>query len=114
MLIHPILLLDAWQIILYIAIILVALVSLVALGCLMLLMLQLRSLVRHVRGEITSLLDHTQQTLRAVQGTTEFVSAGLVRPAIHMVSSAAGVARTISVLRRSIVRARPSRLRRAE
>jgi hypothetical protein len=111
---HPVLLLDAWQIILYIAIILVALVSLVALVLIAFLVLEVLSLVRLVRGEVKPLIEQAQQTVRTVQGTTEFVSAGLVKPAIQTVSIAAGVARTISVLRSGIIHPRDGTLQKGE
>ncbi len=74
MLLHPVLLLDAWQVILYIAIILVALASLAALALIAMLVLEVLALVRTVRGEIKPLIDQAQQTVKTVQGTTEFVS----------------------------------------
>ena len=106
MLLHPILMLDAWQVVLYIAVILVALASLVALVLIALLVLEVLGLVRQVRGEIKPLVEQAQQTVRTVQGTTEFVSAGLVKPAIQTASIAAGVARTISVLRSGVIHPR--------
>ena len=111
---HPVLLLDAWQIILYISIILVALASLVALVLIGLLVVEVLALVRQVRGEVKLLIDQTQQTVRTVQGTTEFVSAGLVKPVIQTMSIAAGVSRTISVLRSGIIRPRPNSVKRGE
>ena len=106
MLVQPVFLLDAWQVVLYIAIILVALASLVALVLIALLVLEVLGLVRQVRGEIKPLVEQAQQTVRSVQGTTEFVSAGLVKPAIQTASIAAGVARTISVLRSGVIHPR--------
>ena len=106
MLSHPVLLLDTWQVILDIAIILVALASLVALALIGVLVLEVIGLVRQVRGEVKPLIDQAQQTVKTVQGTTEFVSAGLVKPAIQTASIAAGVARTISVLRSGVIRPR--------
>jgi hypothetical protein len=113
-LLHPVLLLDAWQVILYIAIILVALASLVALALIAMLVLEVLALVRAVRGEIKPLIDQAQQTVKTVQGTTEFVSAGLVKPAIQTASIAAGVARTISVLRSGVIRPRRGTLEEGE
>ena len=106
MLVQPVLLLDTWQVILDIAIILVALASLVALVLIALLVLEVLGLVRQVRGEIKPLVEQAQQTVRSVQGTTEFVSAGLVKPAIQTASIAAGVARTLSVLRSGVIHPR--------
>lgn len=114
MVIHPVLLLDAWQIILDIAIILVALVSLIALGLIAVLVLEVIGLVRQVRGEIKPLVEQAQQTVRTVQGTTEFVTTGLVKPAIQTASIAAGVARTISVLRSGVIRPRESTFKEGE
>ncbi len=106
MLSHPVLLLDTWQVILDIAIILVALASLVALALIGVLVLEVIGLVRQVRGEVKPLIDQAQQTVKTVQGTTEFVSAGLVKPAIQTASIAAGVARTIAVLRSGVIHPR--------
>lgn len=106
MLMHPVLLLDVWQIILDIAVILVALASLVALALIGVLVLEVIGLVRQVRQEIKPLVEQARQTVRTVQGTTEFVSAGLVKPAIQTASIAAGVMRTISVLRSGVIRPR--------
>jgi len=104
-LIGPVLL-DVWQTILDIVIILVALTSFIALALIAVLILEVIGLVRQVRGEIRPLIDQAQQTVRTVQGTTEFVSAGLLKPAIQTASIAAGVARTISVLRSGVIRPR--------
>jgi hypothetical protein len=99
-------LLDVWQTILDVVIILVALTSFVALALIAVLVLEVIGLVRQVRGEIKPLIDQAQQTVRTVQGTTEFVSTGLLKPAIQTASIAAGVARTISVLRSGVIRPR--------
>src|SRR5438067_4448715 len=92
---HLVLLLDAWQIALYVVVILVAL-----------LILEVRSLVRQLRNEIRPLMEQAQETVRTVQGTTEFVSSGLIKPAIQTASIAAGVMRTIAVLRSGVVHPR--------
>lgn len=114
MLMHPVLLMDAWQVILDIAVILVALASLVALGLIALLVLEVLALVKQVRGEIKPLIEQAQQTVRTVQGTTEFVSTGLVKPAIQTASIAAGVARTVAVLRSGVIRPRSSTFEKGE
>jgi hypothetical protein len=67
-----------------------------------------------VRREIKPLIEQAQQTVRTVQGTTEFVSTGLVKPAIQTASIAAGVARTISVLRSGIIHPRDKSLEKGE
>lgn len=105
-LLHPVFM-DAWATIVDIAIILVSLASLVALGLIAMLVLEVLGLVRQVRGEIKPLVDQAHDTVRTVQGTTEFVSTGLLKPAIQTASIAAGVARTISVLRSGVIRPRP-------
>ena len=106
MLMHPVLLLDGWQIALYVVVILVALFSVIALLLIIWLILQVLFLVRQVRSEIRPLMEQAQQTVRTVQGTTEFVSSGLVKPAIQTASIAAGVMRTIAVLRRGVIHPR--------
>jgi len=105
-LMHPVLLLDNWQIALYVVVILVALFSAIALGAIAFLILEILSLVRQVRTEIRPLVEQAQQTVKTVQGTTEFVSTGLVKPAIQTASIAAGVMRTISVLRSGVIHPR--------
>jgi len=52
--------------------------------------------------------------VRAVHGTTEFVTAGLVKPAIQTASVASGVLRTISVLRSGVLRPRPDTFKEGE
>ena len=106
MLMHPVLLLDGWQIALYVVVILVALFSVLALLLMAWLIVEVLSLVRQLRNEIRPLMEQAQETVRTVQGTTEFVSSGLVKPAIQTASIAAGVMRTIAVLRRGVIHPR--------
>jgi hypothetical protein len=103
---HPVLLLDAWQIALYVVVILVALFSVIALLLMAWLIVEVLSLVRQLRNEIRPLMEQAQETVRTVQGTTEFVSSGLVKPAIQTASIAAGVMRTLSVLRSGVIHPR--------
>jgi hypothetical protein len=103
---HPVLLLDGWQIALYVVVILVALFSVIALLLMAWLIVEVLSLVRQFRSEIRPLMEQAQETVRTVQGTTEFVSSGLVKPAIQTASIAAGVMRTISVLRSGVIHPR--------
>src|ERR687886_592123 len=103
---HPVLLLDTWQVILYIAMYVVVFFSVVALLLMAWLMLQVLFLVRQLRTEIRPLIEQAQETVRTVQGTTEFVSSGLVKPAIQTASIAAGVMRTIAVLRSGVIHPR--------
>jgi len=111
-LLHPVFL-DAWATIVDIAVILVALASIAALA-LIAMVLEVLGLVRQVRGEIKPLVDQAQETVRAVHGTTEFVTAGLVKPAIQTASVASGVLRTISVLRSGVFRPRPDTFKEGE
>lgn len=113
MLLHPILL-DFWTTAVDIVVILTALVSVVALGLIAKLVLDVMGLVKDVRAEIKPLSQQAQDTVRTVQGTTEFVSAGLVKPAIQLASIAAGVGRTVSVLRSGVIRPRPDSLKEGE
>ena len=106
MLMHPVLLLDGWQIALYVVVILVALFSVIALLLMAWLIVEVLSLVRQFRSEIRPLMEQAQETVRTVQGTTEFVSSGLVKPAIQTASIAAGVMRTIAVLRSGVIHPR--------
>ncbi len=113
MLLHPVFA-DFWSVTVDIFVILVALASIVALVLIALLVVEVLGLVRQVRGEIKPLVDQAQQTVRTVQGTTEFVSAGLVKPAIQTASIASGVLRTISVLRSGVIRPRPDTFKQGE
>ena len=113
MLLHPVLA-DVWSVAVDSVVILVALVSIVALALIATLALEVLGLVRQVRGEIKPLVNQAQETVRTVQGTTEFVSAGLVKPAIQTASVAAGVLRTISVLRSGVFRPRPDTFKEGE
>jgi len=112
-LLHPVFA-DFWSVTVDIFVILVALASIVALVLIALLVVEVLGLVRQVRGEIKPLVDQAQQTVRTVQGTTEFVSAGLVKPAIQTASIASGVLRTISVLRSGVIRPRPDTFKQGE
>ena len=105
---------DFWSVTVDIFVILVALASIVALALIALLVVEVLGLVRQVRGEIKPLVEQAQQTVRSVQGTTEFVSAGLVKPAIQTASIASGVLRTISVLRSGVIRPRPDTFKRGQ
>ncbi len=113
MLLHPVFA-DFWSVAVDIVVILVALASIVALALIAFLVVEVLGLVRQVRGEIKPLVEQAQQTVRSVQGTTEFVSAGLVKPAIQTASIASGVLRTISVLRSGVIRPRPDTFKRGE
>ena len=106
MLMHPVLLLDTWQAVLYIFMYAVVFFSLIALLLMAWLIVEMVSLVRQLRTEIRPLIEQAQETVRTVQGTTEFVSSGLVKPAIQTASIAAGVMRTISVLRSGVIHPR--------
>jgi hypothetical protein len=105
-LMHPVLLLDGWQIALYVVVILVALFSVIGLLLMAWLIVEVLSLVRQLRNEIRPLMEQAQETVRTVQGTTEFVSSGLVKPAIQTASIAAGVMRTLAVLRSGVIHPR--------
>ncbi len=112
-LLYPVLA-DIWSVAVDSVVILVALVSLIALTLIATLALEVLGLVRQVRGEITPLLDQARETVRAVHGTTAFVRTGLVKPAIQTASIAAGVLRTISVLRRGVIHPRPDTFKEGE
>ena len=60
--------------------------------------LEIRDLVKQIKEEIMPLIGSAQQTVKTVQGTSEFVSSGLVKPLITSVSVTAGVAKTVQVL----------------
>jgi len=110
---HPVLV-DVWSVAVDSVVILVALVSIVALVLIALLVLEVLGLVRQVRGEIKPLINQAQETVRTVQGTTAFVSAGLVKPTIQTASVVTGVLRTISVLRSGVFRPRPDTFKEGE
>jgi hypothetical protein len=82
-----------------------AMISLVAFGLLVVVALEILSLIREIRKEVLPVIGSAQQTVRTVQGTSEFVSSGLVKPLITSVSVSAGVARTVQVLGSSVAHA---------
>jgi len=81
-----------------------ALLSLVAFGLLVVVALEVRDLVKQIKNDIIPLIGTAQQTVKTVQGTSEFVTTGLVKPLIASVSVSAGVAKTVQVLSGSLAR----------
>ena len=63
-----------------------ALLSLVAFGLLVVVALEVRDLVKQIKNDIIPLIGTAQQTVKTVQGTSEFVTTGLVKPLIASVS----------------------------
>ena len=82
-----------------------ALLSLVAFALLVVVALEVRDLVKQIKNEILPMIDTAQQTIKTVQGTSEFVSSGLVKPLITGVSLSAGVAKSAQVLGSSLTHA---------
>lgn len=82
-----------------------ALLSLVAFALLVVVALEIRDLVKQIKNELLPVIDTAQQTVRTVQGTSDFVTSGLVKPLITGVSVSAGVAKTVQVLGTSVTRA---------
>jgi|GEM_PF-1680886 methyl-accepting chemotaxis protein len=83
---------------------LAAILSLVAFGLLVMVALEIRDLIKQLKNEIMPVIGSAQQTVKTVQGTSEFVSSGLVKPLITSVSVTAGVAKTMQVLSGSVAR----------
>ncbi len=81
-----------------------AILSLVAFGLLVMVALEIRDLVKQIKDEVMPLIGSAQQTVKTMQGTSEFVSSGLVKPLITSVSVTAGVAKTVQVLTGSVAR----------
>jgi hypothetical protein len=81
-----------------------ALLSLVAFALLAIVALEIRALVKQVKDEVMPVVGTAQQTVKTVQGTSEFVTNGLVKPLIASVSVSAGVAKTVQVLSGSVAR----------
>ena len=81
-----------------------AILSLVAFALLVVVALEIRDLVKQIKNEVLPLIGTAQQTVKTVQGTSEFVTSGLVKPLIASVSVSAGVARTVQVLTGSVAR----------
>ena len=79
-----------------------AILSLIAFGLLVLVALEIRDLIKQIKNEIMPVIGTAKQTLTTVQGTSEFVSSGLVKPLIASVSVTAGVAKTVQVLSSSV------------
>lgn len=81
-----------------------AILSLVAFGLLVLVALEIRDLVRQIKNELIPIIGTARQTVNTMQGTSEFVTSGLVKPLIASVSASAGVAKTVQVLTTSLTR----------
>src|SRR5579871_2821649 len=81
-----------------------AVLSLVAFGLLVMVALEIRDLVKQIKNELMPVIGTARQTVETVQGTSEFVSSGLVKPLIAGVSVSAGVAKTVQVLGGSVAR----------
>jgi hypothetical protein len=81
-----------------------AILSLVAFALLVIVALEIRDLVKQIKEELMPLIGSAQQTVKTVQGTSEFVSSGLVKPLISSVSVTAGVVKTLQVLSGSVAR----------
>jgi methyl-accepting chemotaxis protein len=87
-----------------------AILSLIAFALLVVVALEIRDLIKQIKNEVMPVIGSAQQTVKTVQGTSEFVSSGLVKPLITSVSVTAGVAKTVQVLSSSVARGlkRPS------
>ncbi len=81
-----------------------AILSLIAFGLLVMVALEIRDLIKQIKSEIMPVIGSAQQTVKTVQGTSEFVSTGLIKPLITSVSVTAGVAKTVQVLSTSVTR----------
>ena len=82
-----------------------AILSLVAFALLVVVALEIRSLVRQIKNELLPVIGTARQTVNTMQGTSEFVSSGLIKPLIASVSAGAGVARTVQVLTNGVTQA---------
>ena len=82
-----------------------SLLSVVAFALLVIVAFEIRDLVKQIKDELMPVIGTAQQTVRTVQGTSEFVTTGLVKPLITGVSVSAGVAKTVQVLSTSVTRA---------
>ncbi|MDB5057661.1 MAG: hypothetical protein JWO59_1133 [Chloroflexi bacterium] len=81
-----------------------AILSLIAFALLVVVALEIRDLIKQIKNEVMPVIGSAQQTVKTVQGTSEFVSSGLVKPLITSVSVTAGVAKTVQVLSSSVAR----------
>ncbi|HWE62313.1 MAG TPA: hypothetical protein VHB98_11435 [Chloroflexota bacterium] len=81
-----------------------AILSLVAFALLVVVALEIRDLIKQIKNEILPVIGTAQQTVKTVQGTSDFVTSGLVKPLIASVSVSAGVAKTVQVLSGSVAR----------
>jgi hypothetical protein len=82
-----------------------ALLSLVAFALLIVVALEVRDLIKQIKNEVLPVIDTAQQTVKTMQGTSEFVTKGLVKPLISGVSLSAGVAKSAQVLGSSLTHA---------
>lgn len=81
-----------------------AILSLVAFALLVVVALEIRELLKQIKAEILPVIGTAKQTVNTVQGTSEFVTSGLVKPLIASVSVSAGVAKAVQVLSGSVAR----------
>jgi len=82
-----------------------AILSLVAFSLLIVVALEIRGLVRQIKNELLPVIGTARQTVTTMQGTSEFVSTGLIKPLIASVSAGAGVARAVQVLTSGVTQA---------
>ena len=81
-----------------------AILSLVAFALLVVVALEICELLKQIKAEILPVIGTAKQTVNTVQGTSEFVTSGLVKPLIASVSVSAGVAKAVQVLSGSVAR----------
>lgn len=81
-----------------------AIFSLIAFALLVVVALEIRSLVRQIKNELLPVIGTARQTVNTVQGTSDFVTSGLIKPLIASVSTSAGVARAVQVLGSGLTR----------
>lgn len=89
-------------------IIALALETLVIGTLLVILIYQLIVLIRMLRDDFKPMIESTQETLDTVKGTATFVSQRMTKPAIAASGYAAGISRSIGVLKAMLPRRRRS------
>jgi glucan phosphoethanolaminetransferase (alkaline phosphatase superfamily) len=76
----------------------IALISLLIGIALVVLMVQLARLINLIQNEIKPILENTNDTLRTVKGTAQFVSQNVTDPVVKISSTLAGVQHFFSLL----------------
>lgn len=80
------------------AIVLIGIESLIVGAAVIVLVVQVARLTALLQNEVRPMLESTNETLRTVRGTTEFLSDNMVRPVVRLSGAAAALRRAIELV----------------